>query len=158
MKTPAELRSPISVRARMLVAGLLVTMSALFLPSEAGAHQAGDAAFSTDLVNASRGAYGIDRLTPDPELQAVAQRQANRMAHSGYLSHSGDLGGQLSWGWSGWAENVGYGPSVDWVHGAFMSSGHHAANILEWSYNYIGVGVAYGYDGSVYVAQVFGRW
>ncbi|HUR22905.1 MAG TPA: CAP domain-containing protein [Acidimicrobiales bacterium] len=142
----------------MLVAGLLVAISALLLPGQAMADQAGDATYSTDLVNASRAAYGVNWLTPDSELQAVAQRQADRMAGSGYIFHSYDLGGQLSWGWSAWAENVGYGPSVDWIHGAFMGSGHHAANILGSSFNYVGVGVAYGYDGSVYVAQVFGRW
>ena len=37
-----------------------------------------------------------------------------------------------------------------------MISGYHAANILDPSYNYVGVGVAYGSDGKVYVAQVFG--
>jgi uncharacterized protein YkwD len=142
----------------MMVAGLLVAMSALFLPGQAVADEAGDASYSVELVNASRAAYGLGWLTPDPELQAVAQRQANRMAQSGYLFHTEDLGGQLSWGWSAWAENVGYGPSVDWIHGAFMGSSHHAGNILDWSYNYVGVGVAYGDDGGTYVAQVFGRW
>ena len=158
MKTPAGPESHRPIRTRMLVAGLLVALSALVLPGQAVADQAGDAASSTDLVNASRAAYGVDWLTPDPELQAVAQGQADRMAGSGYIFHSEDLGGQLSWGWSAWAENVGYGPSVDWTHGAFMGSGYHAANILESSYNYVGVGVAYDYDGRVYVAQVFGRW
>jgi uncharacterized protein YkwD len=142
----------------MLLASLLVAVAVVALPGAAVADQGWDADVSTALVNESRAAYGLDGLIPDPELQSVADRQAHRMAESGYIFHSGNLGDQLSWGWWGWAENVGYGPSVDWIHSAFMGSSHHAANILDPSYNYVGVGVAYGSDGRVYVAQVFGAW
>ena len=70
----------------------------------------------------------------------------------------GNLGDELSWGWWTWAENVGRGWSVDGLHHAFMNSSFHSSNILNSSYNYVGVGVAYGWDGRVYVAQVFGAW
>ena len=53
---------------------------------------------------------------------------------------------------------MGYGPSARWIHNAFMDSTYHSSNILDPSYNYVGVGVAYGSDGTVYVAQVFGAW
>lgn len=128
------------------------------LPGRAMADPAEDAGVAAGLLNASRADHGLPRLMPDRELQIVANRQANRMAEDGYIYHSGNLGGQLSWGWQAWAENVGYGPSVHWVHGAFMNSGYHASNSLGSSYNYVGVGVAYGSDGKVYVAQVFGAW
>ena len=142
----------------MLVVGLILALSAVVLPGRAEAGPAEDAGTAAWLVNQSRAEYGLPRLMPDRELQILANRQANRMAENGYIYHTGNLGGQLSWGWQSWAENVGHGPSVGWIHGAFMNSGYHSGNILDPSYNYVGVGVAYGYDGNVYVAQVFGAW
>ena len=150
-----ELRS---TRVRALVVGLILALSVVVLPGRADAGPAEDAGTAAWLVNQSRTEYGLHRLMPDRELQVLANRQANRMAANGYIYHSGNLGGQLSWGWQAWAENVGYGPSVYWIHDAFMNSGYHSANILDPSYNYVGVGVAYGSDGKVYVAQVFGAW
>lgn len=142
----------------MLALGVVLALCVVVHPARAGADPADDAGVAVWLVNQSRSDQGLPRLLPDRELQVVANRQANDMAASGYIYHSGDLGGRLSWGWQEWAENVGYGPSVDWIHNAFMNSRTHAPNILNPSYNYVGVGVAYGVDGKVYVAQVFGAW
>ena len=159
MNANVALEQPRSARARALLVGVILALSVVVsLPSRAEACPAEDAGAAAWLVNQSRAEHGLDRLMPDGELQVLANRQANRMAENGYIYHSGNLGGQLSWGWQSWAENVGYGPSVNWVHDAFMNSGYHAANILDPSYNYVGVGVAYGSDGKVYVAQVFGAW
>lgn len=134
-----------------------LVLAVLVVPGRADAGPSGDAGFAAGLVNDTRAAHGLGPLTWDWELQVLADRQAGAMAAEGHIYHS-DLGSQLSWGWWGWSENVGYGPSVGWIHGAFLNSPYHAANMLSWSYNYVGVGVAYGRDGSVYVAQVFGAW
>lgn len=158
MHRTAENDRPFGYRARMLVAGLLVAVSALALPGPAVADPAGDASVSADLVNMSRRDHGVRRLIPDPELQVIANRHAHRMAERGYAFHSGTVGGQLSWGWWAWGESVGSGPSVEGVHAGFLDSGSHAATMLSGRYNYLGVGVAYGADGTVYVAQVFGAW
>lgn len=160
MNTTASAGSSRAARARSLAVGVMLALAVIVLPTSPAAHAdaADDASAAASLLNQSRADYGLNRLLPDRELQVLANRQANRMADSGAIFHSGDLGGQLSWGWWAWAENVGYGPSVDWIQNAFMASGHHAANILNPSYNYVGVGVAYGSDGKVYVAQVFGAW
>ena len=158
MTTTGEAARPYTRSTRALIVGLLLALSVLVLPGRAMADPAGDAGVAAALLNQSRADYGLPPLAPDPELQGVANRQANRMAQDGYLSHTWDLGGQLSWGWQAWAENVGGGGSVEWVHSAFLNSPHHAANILDGSYNYVGVGVAYGADGTVYVAEVFGAW
>ncbi len=147
-----------SSRARVLVVGLILALSLVALPGRATAVPAEDADVAAWLVNQTRADYGLGRLVPDRELQILANRQANGMAQNGYIYHTGDLGGQLSWGWQSWAENVGHGPSVNWIHGAFMNSGYHSGNILDSSFNYVGVGVAHGSDGRVYVAQVFGTW
>lgn len=146
------------VHVRMVVVGLVMALAFIAVPGRAMADPSDDAGAAFALVNQSRAANGLAGLTPDRELQVLANRQANRMADRGSLSHTAGLGDQLSWGWWGWAENVGYGPSVGWVHGGFMNSGPHSANILEPSYNYLGVGVAYGGDGRMYIAEVFGAW
>ena len=144
-------------RARGLAAIAMVVLALVAMPGAAYADPAGDASVAADLVNQTRWAHGLPGLTPDRELQVVANRQAQAMADSGYIYHS-DLGSQLSWGWWQWAENVGQGWSAGAVHEGFMNSPHHASHILGEAYNYVGVGVAYGGDGTVYVAQVFGAW
>jgi uncharacterized protein YkwD len=154
----AQIDPPVSARLRALALGLLLAVSVVALPGRAMAGPSDDASAAVGMINDSRAAVGLAALQTDPELQRLAALQANRMADSGYIFHTQDLEGQLSWGWWAWAENVGYGPSVEWVHGAFVNSPAHAGHILDPSFNYVGVGVAYGNDGSVYVAQVFGAW
>jgi uncharacterized protein YkwD len=143
---------------RGLAVALILALVVLVQPEPASAGPADDASSASWLVNQTRAYHGLSHLTPDYELQVLANRQANRMAESGSIFHTSNLGDRLSWGWQHWGENVGYGPSVEWTHDAFMNSWHHAANILDPSFNYVGVGVAYGSDGNVYVAQVFGTW
>ena len=143
------------VRALTVAALVLVVLAS---PGRAVADPAGDASVAVDMVNEIRVAYGRAPVTPDPELQALADQHAYDMAANGSIWHSGDVGSRLSWGWSAWGENVGYGPSIDWIHGALLRSPSHATNVLNWSYNYVGIGVAYGHDGTVYTAQVFGTW
>ncbi len=156
MNSPTEgaLRQGRLFRAVTVVA---LVFAVLVVPGRADAGPGGDAGYAAALVNESRAAHGLGPLTWAWDLQVIADRQAEAMAAEGRIYHS-DLGSQLGWGWWGWSENVGYGPSVGWIHGAFLNSPHHAGNMLSWSYNYFGVGVAYGRDGSVYVAQVFGAW
>ena len=158
MNTTSDIGRLRSIRARMLMVALALAVSVLGLPDQAIADPADDASVAVGLINDARWAAGMGSLTPDRELQVIANRQANRMAEAGAIFHSGDLGGQLSWGWWAWAENVGRGWSVSGLHNAFMNSYYHSSNILNSWYNYVGVGVAYGYDGRVYVAQVFGAW
>jgi uncharacterized protein YkwD len=158
MQAIAEKPAPRAGLLRLTVVAAVVALAAVALPGRADAGPATDAGVAAALVNQSRAYYGLPALTPDPELQALADRQANTMAAAGYIFHTPDLGSQLSWGWWLWGENVGYGPSVGWIHDAFMNSWHHSSNILDPSFNYMGVGVAYGADGKVYVAQVFGAW
>jgi len=158
MVTNVEAEQRRLLHVRMVVVAAVLALAVVALPGRAMAGPADDAGASVGLVNQARADRGLPALTPDPELQAVANRQANRMAESAAIFHTANLGDQISWGWWGWAENVGYGPSVGWIHDAFMNSASHASHILDPSYNYVGVGVAYGSDGAVYVAQVFGAW
>ena len=158
MDTTVDVERPHPLHARLVVVGLVLALAVLLLPGRAMAAPADDPATAVGLINQARADYGLGGLTQDPELQALADRQANRMADAGYLFHTSRLGDRLSAGWWAWAENVGYGSSVEWVHGAFMNSDLHSANILDPTYDYVGVGVAYGSDGSVYVSEIFGAW
>ena len=158
MEVTAERHAQQARLVRMLAVAAILALSVVALPGKAHADPAWDAGVAVDLVNETRAAHGLGWLSPDRELQIIANRHANAMAESGYPYHSSNLGGRLSWGWWAWGENVGVGPSVGWIHGAFMNSWSHAETILNPNYNYVGVGVAYGSDGRVYVAQVFGAW
>ena len=158
MEDTAERPEARSRRVRVMAFAAVLSLAVFAAPGAANADPAYDAGVSADMLNNTRAAHGLHRLWPDAELQRIANRQANAMADSGGVWHTPNLGYQLSWGWWAWSENVGYGPSVGWVHDAFMNSWTHSSNTLNPSYNYVGVGVAYGWDGRVYVSQVFGAW
>ena len=158
MEVTAEKPEARSRRVRVMAFAAVLSLAVFAAPSAAQADPAYDAGVSAAMLNNTRAAHGLHRLWPDAELQRIANRQANAMADSGAVWHTTNLGSRLSWGWWAWSENVGYGPSVGWVHDAFRNSWSHSSNALDPSYNYVGVGVAYGWDGNVYVAHVFGAW
>lgn len=141
---------------RLVAVTILMLLAVVALTGSAGADEYLDGADAVWMVNTARTSDGVTPVTADSELQAVAQRWAEHMAAVGSITHNWNLGDELGWKWSAWAENVGYGPSVGWIQSAFLNSPHHAQNMLEPAYGYIGVGVAYDGDGRVYVTQVFG--
>ena len=113
MSTTLDIGRPCSFHARMLVVALALAMSVIGLPDQAIADPVDDASVAVGLLNETRWAAAVGGLTPDRELQILANRQANLMANAGAIFHSGNLGDELSWGWWTWAENVGRGRSVD---------------------------------------------
>jgi uncharacterized protein YkwD len=92
------------------------------------------------------------------QLGASAQNWAQVMASSKALFHS-DLGSLLnSTDFSTVGENVLAGPagmSAGDMESAWMASPTHRANILG-PFSAVGVGIAQGADGQVYVAVQFG--
>ena len=134
-----------------VVVGSFAVMSALHA-------QPNDAVTSRALVNSARSAAGVTGLRADARLDFVAQAQAQRMAardaiyHNPNLQADADAAG-VNWEWIG--ENVGVGPDVSSVHDGFMASPGHHENVVSGRYNVIGVGVAVGRDGSLFVAQVY---
>ncbi len=104
------------------------------------------------LVNQSRGQHGLRGLPLHRALTDKAQAWARKMARDGRLSHS-HLPAGVPPGWRSLAENVGMGLSIVQVHGGFMNSGGHRANILG-NFNHIGTGYATGH-GRVWIVQVF---
>ncbi|KAA0233450.1 MAG: CAP domain-containing protein [Actinobacteria bacterium] len=108
-----------------------------------------------ELVNQSRAQYGRAGLRMHGELTAKAQDWAEYLARIGYLKHS-NLSDGVSAPWQMLGENVGYGPSIQSVHNAYLNSPGHRANILDTRYNYMGTGVAWS-GSRVYTVQVFMR-
>lgn len=114
-----------------------------------------------DLVNAERARRGMRSLAYNGNLTDVARRHSNNMASSGRLYHntselqSSDFDRRMGHP-TMVGENVGDGPSVEWLHDAFMNSTEHRSNILESRYTAIGVGVAFK-DNTVWVTQDYIR-
>ncbi|OWY61339.1 hypothetical protein B7486_64305, partial [cyanobacterium TDX16] len=100
-------------------------------------------------INSERRAWGLSDLRVTPGLRTVARNWSVQL-RDGYRSlvHNPNLAGQISSSvtasWRGAGENIGWGYDVGHLHQSFMNSPSHRANILNGTYDYIGVGVATG--------------
>ncbi len=114
-----------------------------------------------DRTNALRISQDVAPVADHDALTAKAEAWARHMADTGVLAHSQlsqDLEGLR---WSALAENVGVStPTSDTllsIHSMFAASAGHRANLLSTQFDHMGVGVARGADGRVWVAEVFAR-
>ena len=137
----------------------LLLLVALFLcgrvPARAQVVDAEDG--FTARIAQERAAHGLPGLEIAGDLQEVARRQAQRMADQGRKFHNPNLASEVGGDWTLVAENVGFGPTVDDVHQAFMASPAHRDIILHPDLTHVGVGVVQGGDGRLWVAEVFER-
>ena len=101
-------------------------------------------------INATRSQHGLQPLVLNTELRAAARRHSAAMIRSNRLYHSdlGDLSGQAL------AENVGYGPTVEDLHAAFLASDLHRSIVLDPAMTQIGLAVDYD-NGIRWVTQIF---
>jgi hypothetical protein len=120
----------------------------------AGATEASAESRFVELANDSRSSSGLAGYAAAGDLADVARRHAVKMAAQHRIFHNANLGNDVN-GWQQVGENVGMGETVDGVHQAFMQSPAHRGNIVSTVYREIGVGVATGDDGFLYVVQVF---
>ena len=135
----------------IIVLALLVSMALVAETAHADAGAAAD--WSGQLINKSRRDHGMGGLHRAYQLDVVALNHSARMAAAGGIFHNGNLAAEVPSHWGALAENVGVGPSADSVHGAFMGSPGHKANILG-GYDHFGVGVVES-GGLVFVTEVF---
>ena len=151
--------------------GLLCVLLALAVPPLAGAASASAAPagvaapasatsnegeFLTRL-NLERQARRLPLLVSDPELAPTSRSWSCHMASRGVLSHDPNLAqvaAQVEPAWRGVAENVGVGYSVKQLHDAFMGSTGHRNNMLNASYNRVGIGVVQS-GGKIWVTVRF---
>ncbi|MGH2705390.1 MAG: CAP domain-containing protein [Actinomycetota bacterium] len=106
------------------------------------------------LANRERSGSGVSALALEPALSELASRHAAEMALSGRLYHNATLAQQIT-GWQVIGENVGRGARLEQIHAAFMASSPHRAQILGSRYNAIGVGIAVGASGVLWVDEIF---
>lgn len=117
------------------------------------------------LVNSERTRAGVPALTENSELSRVARIKSNDFIENNYFSHNSPTYGTpfemlRSSGiqYTAAAENIakGQGTAQD-VMNTWMNSQGHRANILNSTYNQIGVGVARDDNGTLYWTQLFIR-
>ncbi|MGW0958324.1 CAP domain-containing protein [Streptomyces gelaticus] len=110
----------------------------------------GAAARVLKLVNSARNKAGCSPLTLNAELTKAAQAHSADMAHHKKMSHTGSDGsapggriGGAGYGWKEHGENVARGYSTpESVMAGWMRSPGHKRNILDCSFEEIGVGLA----------------
>ena len=145
-------------RSRSFVALLaLIVASALTIagPAPARADRWSDVDFSYSMINQARSVEGVAPVAWDGDLAELAQSWAEDLAWNGWLAHNPRLSDQM-WAWWSWGENVGWGWSIESIQHAWYWSGHHYDNMVSPNYTSVGIGIAYGWDGSLYAVQVFG--
>jgi uncharacterized protein YkwD len=113
-------------------------------------------------INDDRAAAGLGGVAWDGQLAQLAQSHAEEIAASGSLWHS-DLGGWLAspWmnGWRALGENVlvaAPGTNAFGAEDMWMGSGPHRANILNGTFDHVGVGVKVDGSGRVWMVALFG--
>ena len=107
------------------------------------------------LVNVSRDAHDLAPLQADAQLSKLARKHSRKMAGQHELFHRSDLSAGLAGiTWSLVGENVGVGENVRQVHKAFMNSAPHRHNLLNPSFDEIGVGVV-DREGRSWVTLIF---
>ncbi|MBO1418230.1 CAP domain-containing protein, partial [Streptomyces sp. FH025] len=115
-----------------------------------------------NLVNAERAKAGCGPVTAESRLAAAAQSHSDDMADRNYFDHASPEGYHADhrieangYRWSTWGENIARGqkdPAA--VMNSWMNSPGHRANILNCSFNQLGVGVRTGANGPWWT-QVF---
>lgn len=102
----------------------------------------------------------------DDRLAAVARQHSQEMALHGFFSHQGIDGSlphirisRAGMQWMSVGENIAKFPDVVQAEAAFMDEPrfepNHRANILNPGFTHVGVGIARGPDGLLYITQEF---
>jgi len=128
--------------------------------------------FFLQLVNEARANAGVKPLAFDGELldssdaHSAWMDQTDTFSHTGAnASSAGDRMTSAGYGWQGWGENIAYvsggltEATVRQLHTNLMNSPGHYANIVNGSYEEIGIGLKEGMINGykvVFVTQNFG--
>jgi uncharacterized protein YkwD len=143
-------------RLRHVLATLLLATIALLVPALPASAAEADTIYS--LLNDARVANGQAALARNSALDQVAEAWAAQLSAAGVLSHNPNYPTQIPAGWSEAGENVAQGQqTANEMHGAWMNSAGHRANILG---NFTDVGVAWLTDGNgrTWGVQVFANY
>jgi uncharacterized protein YkwD len=105
------------------------------------------------IVNNERSSHGLSPLTMRGDLVGVAQGWAAHMASTNQLMHNPRLRSAVA-NWQAVGENVGEGSTIGDLAAAFMASPSHRDNILDPTYQDIGIGSVRRL-GTIWIAVVF---
>jgi hypothetical protein len=106
------------------------------------------------LTNQLRAQHGLGQLATNGQLTSIARTWSANMAAAGGISHNMNLPNQVSVYWTKLGENVGTGWDVPSIQTAFINSPHHYENLVDPTYNYVGIGVVDS-GGKIYVTVDF---
>jgi uncharacterized protein YkwD len=117
-----------------------------------------------DLVNQERAKVGADSLKINEQLDQAADLHTQDQANMNTMSHNGSNGSTMGeriqnagYQYSTAGENVAAGYlDAEAVVAAWMGSDGHRANILNDSFEELGVGYGVSDDGTTYWTQNFG--
>lgn len=107
-----------------------------------------------ELINEQRVAYGLSKLSFDPELQRVAKAKALDLVQNNYFDHNSptygspfDMMKSFGISYKAAGENLAGNSTLKGAVTAWMNSEGHRKNILTSAFNYTGIGVV---DSPVY--------
>ncbi len=113
------------------------------------------------MINMDRARNGADPLAMAYDLNPAVRAYSQKMAGEGVLRHmtSTERTPILPSGWFTWGENVARHsnanfPDCSTIHGMFMGSSGHRANILSTSNRFVSLGVYIGSSGT-WVTELF---
>lgn len=104
-------------------------------------------------LNSERAAHGLAPLVMRSDLTQIALSWSAHMAATGVLSHNPSLASQVT-NWLAVGENVGDGPTISDLDSAFMASPKHRANVLDPTYDDVGIGTVTR-DGMIWITVDF---
>lgn len=117
------------------------------------------------LVNQARAQAGLRELSVDSALTQTARLKSQDMINLNYFAHQSptygspfDMMSQFGINFQSAGENIACNQTVEAAHQALMNSQGHRDNILNSSFNYIGIGIIDGGQcGQMYTQQFVGR-
>lgn len=123
----------------------------------AAAEELTDEAHFVGLINELRAEEGLAPLSINAELTRESRQWAVQLRSNNELSHAADLSVGVTTVWLKLGENVGVGPidRIDDLFDAFVASPDHLANLLDPSFEAVGVGVVYDDEGRMWTTHRF---
>lgn len=115
-----------------------------------------------DLVNQERSKQGLKPLAVDMELVTLARQKAQDMIDNNYFGHQSPTYGSpfdmmraagVTYRTAG--ENLAGAPTVERAHTALMNSDGHRRNILNSSFDHVGIGIIEGGPYGLMICQMF---
>jgi hypothetical protein len=141
-------------RARRLLAGAVLALLIVGFAPLAARGNPSEEARVVSMINGLRSRHGVRPVAVHGELRALANDWAQRMRDAVNYFHS-PLADRVTANWITVGENVGAEAGVVEIQRAFEASPGHLATLVDPRFNYVGIGVAWGPDGTIYVVQDF---